>query len=154
MTIFFRVLATFEDAEIVREIRNEARQWMGSQELLSRADQLRWFDRISQLSPRDFYCGLADEPPSGYGTVERRSDGRLWITLAVRETARGRGTGTRIYAEMTSRAREPIYAGIRRDNTASMRAAEKAGYRLVIGICPPDISEAETAQWIVLSSPP
>jgi GNAT superfamily N-acetyltransferase len=150
----FRALETFEDAEIVREIRNEARQWMGSQEFLDRADQLRWFDRISQLSPRDFYCYLAGDPPCGYGTVERRSDGRLWITLAVRETERGRGTGTRIYADLARLTSEPIYAGIRSSNEASVRAAEKACYRRVTGIGPPDISGDEAAQWIVLSSPP
>lgn len=150
----FRSLVTFADAEIVREIRNEGRQWMGSQELLSQADQLRWFERISQLSPRDFYCCLADEPPSGYGMVERRSDGLLWITLAVRETTRGCGTGTRIYAEMAHRASERIYAGVRSNNVPSVRAAEKAGYQHVTGIYPPDISADETARWIVLSSPP
>jgi GNAT superfamily N-acetyltransferase len=150
----FRELTTFEDAEVVREIRNEARQWMGSQELLGRVDQLRWFNRVSRLSPRDFYCYLTGDPPSGYGTVERRSDDRLWITLAVRETARGRGTGARIYTEMASRASEPIYAGIRISNASSRRAAEKAGYRLVTGICPPGLSGDESARWIVLSSPP
>lgn len=152
MIMPFRPLATFEDAEVVREIRNEGRQWMGSQALLSRSDQQRWFDRVSCLPARDFCCCLVGDPPSGYGMIERRSDGRLWITLAVRETARGRGLGTQIYADMVHCAREPIFAGIRRDNAASLRSAEKAGYRLVVGIDPPGISADETAQWVVLSS--
>jgi GNAT superfamily N-acetyltransferase len=152
LTLPFRDLVTFEDAEVVREIRNEGRQWMGSQTLLSREDQLLWFVRISQLSADDFDCCLAGDPPIGYGTVERRSDGRLWITLAVRATERGRGTGTQIYAEMARRASEPIYAGIRTTNAPSLRAAEQADYRRIPGICPPGISEDEAAQWVVLSS--
>lgn len=153
-SVTFRALATFEDAEVVREIRNEGRSWMGSQELLSRADQLRWFDRVTRLSPIDFFCYLAGEPPIGYGTVERRSDDRLWITLAVRETARGRGVGTRIYAELAGLTSERIYAGIRRDNDASLRAAERAHYQRVTEISPPNVSADEVPRWVVLSSPP
>lgn len=154
VTVTFRALTTFEDAEVVREIRNEGRQWMGCQELLDRDEQRRWFDRISHLCPLDFFCYLAGEPPIGYGMVERRDDDRLWITLAVRETARGHGVGTRIYAELAGLTSERIYAGIRHDNAASLRAAERAHYQIVTEIFPPNVSADEVPRWVVLSSPP
>jgi len=53
----------------------------------------------------------------------RREHGVNWITLGVTEKARGTGLGTMIYRTFLG-----TYARIRRDNAASIRAAEKAGY--------------------------
>ena len=53
----------------------------------------------------------------------RREHGVNWITLGITESARGTGLGTLIYHTFRG-----SYAKIRKDNAASIRAAEKAGY--------------------------
>jgi len=61
----------------------------------------------------------------GFVLITRRQ-GRNWISLGISPKARRQGWGTLLY-----RTFRPCYAEIKADNLASIRSAEKAGYRIV-----------------------
>lgn len=142
-----RLAATPEDAEVVRRIRNAGRTWFGDDHEITRDEQRRWW--ATHARSEGFVCVLVGEPPVGYGMLQRRGDGRRWVALAVDPAERGRGVGTEIYRVLLGMADdgEPIYAGIRRDNTPSIAAARRAGYQ------PDDAVRAPVADpdhWLVL----
>lgn len=110
-----RKVTTLADLERVREIRNDCRQWMTRDRRYIDAEQQRkWWEAV----PRDLW--LFDG--AAYALITER-DRRRWISLGVAREHRGKGLGTAIYAHFPG-----VWAEIRRDNAASLRAAEKAGY--------------------------
>lgn len=107
-----------EDVEVLRKLRNHTRRHMTRhKKYITKAQQQKWWD----AEPRRAYL---------YGDVAfayiKREAGRNYITLGVHKKARGQGIGTLIY-----RTFRPCFAEINADNEASIRAAEKAGYRPV-----------------------
>ena len=86
----------------------------GDTKTISKKAQAKWW----AASPRRAW--LFGDDAFAYIKWE---DGRNWITLGITEAARGTGIGTLIYHTL-----RPAWARIRKDNVASMRAAQKAGY--------------------------
>jgi len=129
-----------DDSELqeIRRIRNLGRQWMtdNTQEI-SEEEQRAWWKRMQLVKSEDFllyaYRTAIWGPIVGYGMVMRR-EGLLHISLAVSPEYRGRGYGSAIYSDMFNCASiddESVYAVILKSNTASIKAAEKAGFRFV-----------------------
>lgn len=156
MTTIWRHATTSEDAELVRKLRNQGRSWFHQDHYINEENQAMWWHRMMGLPPQDFVCLvpaiIRPGMPVGYGMLARRGDGRLWVSLAVDTASHGQGMGAEIYKllarQMTT---EPVYAAIRRDNLASRRAAEKAGYiedRTVTAPNVPDVGVA--ADWPVM----
>lgn len=102
--------------ERLRQLRNECRKFMtGSTKTITKKQQAAWW----AAEPRRAYL-FGDV---GFALI-RREHGVNWITLGLTEKARGTGLGTMIYYSFPG-----SYAKIRLDNLASIRAAQKAGYR-------------------------
>jgi GNAT superfamily N-acetyltransferase len=136
---------SLEDAEIVRQLRNAGRDWFGDAHAITSDEQRAWWEAHKD----EIRCILVGDPPVGYGMLVRRED-RFWVSLAVSPEARGLGWGRKIYEVLAQIAGdEPIYAGIRRDNVASRRAAEHAGFTPV-AVDPPGVELACREDWIVL----
>lgn len=113
-----------EDVESLRRLRNECREFMtGSTKAITKAQQAKWWAAEARLA----YLLVDGDEPLGFVYL-RREDGVPWITLGLTKKARGKGLGSLLYWTFSGNA-----ARIRRDNFASLRAAEKAGYRETIG---------------------
>ena len=107
-----------QSIERLRQLRNEGRKSMTvDTKAVSKKAQAAWWAE----APRRAW--LFGDVAFGY---IRWEDGRNWITLGVTKKARGDGLGTLIYHTL-----KPCWAKIRSDNTASIRAAQKAGYQKV-----------------------
>ena len=110
--------------ETLRRLRNEARHQMtGTTKTISKKAQAEWW----AAAPRRAWLFVRDGEAVGFGYV-RREDGVNWITLGVTKAERGKGIGALIY-----RTLGPVYAKIRADNEASVRAAAKGGLIPVYG---------------------
>jgi GNAT superfamily N-acetyltransferase len=151
MTIGWRHAKTFEEAEVVRTLRNAGRTWFHSSQHISTEQQRRWWAEMVVLPPGEFACLLVGDPIAGYGMLRRR-EGRFWVSLAVDPSMQGLGVGADIYRLLARQApaRAPVYAAIRQDNRASLRAAQKAGYAAA-AVNAPDVVEVQ--EWIVLRGP-
>lgn len=146
--------AVDSDVEAIRVLRNAGRAWFGDKHEVGVDEQARWWARVSFLTPREFYCLVLEVRGQvvGYGYWHRRSDGRAWVSLAVAEAMRGRGAGRRIYRLLAAARDGHLFAGIRKDNQASARACEHAGYVEVFGISPPGVAEAERGDWRIYAA--
>lgn len=111
--------------DAVRKIRNAGRQWMTEHiDELSANEQIVWFSE----APRCLWVWEDEDEIVGYAYISQRGDDhQLWISLAVHPDHQGKGIGTRIYRHFVPL----VYAEIWRHNTASRKAAEKAGYRVL-----------------------
>lgn len=121
------LISTPGDLEALRRLRNECRAFMtGHTDEIGREQQAAWW---ASLRPEDWRIWLywAGRRPVAFGLL-RRQHGRWWATLGVTEAERGRGIGTSIYADLIRWADGPVWIAVRRDNPASRRAAEKAGF--------------------------
>lgn len=121
--------------EEIRRIRNVGRQWMteNSNEITAE-QQVEWWSSMSQMPKKDFrfFIFVIDGGPIlGYGMLSRRQNNILHISLAVAPEEQGKGHGTYIYDTVASKADEPVNAVILKNNIASIKAAEKAGFRFV-----------------------
>ncbi len=99
--------------------------------------QREWWERSSKLPRNDFdlavywpLSGRLDTEVVGYGMLTRR-DGLLYVSLAVDPEYRGRGYGSDIYSATFNGVNESVYAAIYENNIASIKAAEKAGFKFL-----------------------
>jgi len=131
-----------DDFEAIRLIRNDGRQWMEDTDEITPEQQ----EAFRNTHPRVLVYKVGGVIV-GYGMVTRRPDGCLYVSLAVRSDYQGRGVGTHIYWDQRKRwTAEPVYARIRANNVASIRAATTAGY-----VHEPEMSDE---YWVVLRGDP
>ena len=151
MTVVWRYARSIEDVEALRLLRNAGREWFGDPREISSGDQIAWWE----ANKENVRCVLVGEPPIGYGMISHR-EGRLWISLGVDRVARGQGWGRKIYeliGQLVSSDETPIFAAIRADNIASIRAATHAGYSHVEDVPPPGVALEDQRNWIVFRYP-
>lgn len=118
-------VTTVEDAQIVREIRNEVRQYMTRDiREITETEQAEWFNRQTGL----LYLYYDNGIPVGFGYL-RDIDDNSWGTLAVVPEYQNRGYGTLIYKHLISLTSK-LYIEIMADNVSSMRAAINAGFNI------------------------
>jgi RimJ/RimL family protein N-acetyltransferase len=125
------IVTTPEQAEELRRLRNECRQFMTRDTAEITAEQQREF-LAGPLADGTAWAYLL-RPARGsdavaYGLL--RDDGdHLWLSCGVTGTARGRGLGTLIVQFVTAAAgRGPVRLEVWQGNEAARRVYEKAGY--------------------------
>lgn len=126
-----RVPTTDADAEALRQIRNECREFMTGDPRPVSAEAQRGF--LVRAYEQGWRVWLFDDPagvPVGFGLI-RPVGGRWWATLGLLPDWRGRGHGTAIYRHLIARCPGDLYIDVLLTNAASARAAERAGFRLV-----------------------
>ena len=127
--ISYSPVVSLEDAEIMRQIRNSGREWMFDKSLITPEQQRKWWENRDpdKLKAWIIYLPESDNP-IGFGMLTNR-DGFWFVTLVVLSQHRNQGFGTLIYQMLVQLAPPGwIWAAIREDNLASIRAAEKAGW--------------------------
>lgn len=127
----FKSVSTLDDVMQLRQLRNECREFMTQNtEEISEGAQLMWWQNVA--GNQDWRVWLVYVPgweeAVGFALL-RRSGARWYATLGLRQWLRGQGYGTLIYQMLRAESPEDVWAAIKQENTASVRAAEKAGYK-------------------------
>ena len=128
--------ATDADEGLLLEWRNEpeTRRQSLQQAPVSPEQHARWFrDRLARPSECRIYIAEIEGAPVGQARVDLMGEGRGEISVAVAVASRGRGLGRALIAKATEAAAADLGAGsvvavVRRENAASLRAFEAAGY--------------------------
>lgn len=127
ITLTPRTAVTLADAEALRKIRNACALWMtGYPHQVSAAQQRDWWAsaqrRQSAIWLFDDFEGVA----AGFGLLRMRT--RWEATLGLLPDWRGQGHGTAIYRHLIAHCPGDLYIDVLVNNTASARAAQKAGF--------------------------
>jgi ribosomal protein S18 acetylase RimI-like enzyme len=133
--ITFTEIDSLDRAQELRMLRNECAEWMTkdtSQITPSRQEQF-YRDKIATGKIGGF---LACEygKPVAYGLLVWDDEGRPWSSTGVSASRRGEGLGRVITVENVKRAHGhgvPIWAEVRRDNTAQQKICHSIGYQVV-----------------------
>lgn len=126
----WKTVGTDADVEALRQLRNAGREWLRDTREISEREQRSWW--LTRDAARLRACLITNDAGDviGAGVLSLRAD-RWWITVLVAPERRGRGVGTFIYRLLACAPPGPVWAEIRKDNTASVRAATAAGYQLI-----------------------
>lgn len=124
-------LATAKDLTFILEIRNlpEVTQVSNRQRALA-------MEELPSLDDPSYVAWIVTEGGKDYGYVTaHKENGRATISIALSETARGRGLGTQSIQDVCSllfinHGICEVLAEIYKGNSASERAFEKAGFVL------------------------
>jgi ribosomal protein S18 acetylase RimI-like enzyme len=128
-----RPVASDDDVEELRRIRNQCAEFMTRDpRLISAEEQRRWW-----ADPRRPYeCFLfyaAEEPagaPVGYGLVNT-TDGKSWLSGGLRPERRGQGLGRFLFGELVRRSSGVPHLEVRRDNPRALRLYSRLGFQPV-----------------------
>lgn len=121
----------YSDALIVRNIRNECRDYMtNDSKYITVKAQTQWWKEIKADPTWQVYLFIDDGKEVGYGIVRYR-EGRHWVTGGLIESARGRGLGRILFARLTEIAAKDFHAylEVRKDNTRAINLYRSLGYR-------------------------
>jgi ribosomal protein S18 acetylase RimI-like enzyme len=122
---------TIEQAQQMRVLRNECRDWMtGSTEKITKEQQETFFLRIKSGEVIAMLLCKDDEPVA-YGLLRPGLSGELWMSCGVSSRYRGQGFGTAIVTAITATANDRVLLDVWHDNTPAVRTYEKVGYRLI-----------------------
>lgn len=124
--------ATGDDARLLFEWANDPQTRAAS----FNSDPIAWDTHVDwlqrRLNDRDTRIWIGEVDGDPVGQVRFQRDGGEWeISVVVAPDARGNGHAASLIAAGTRELGEPIVARIKPANEASIRAFEKAGYRLV-----------------------
>ena len=128
-----RFLITLQEAQLVRELRNEVRQYMTrSSSFITPEQQEKWFHTFrNDLENQHMHLYYSREGCFlGYCYLKRDENGKLWGSLAVKPEFQGLGYGTYIYKDMIRHYKE-VYIEIFADNNESLSAAQRAGFQIL-----------------------
>lgn len=123
--------AAVSDAELLYAWRNdpETRRQSRTADVVPWDEHIRWLEGVIASPNRLLLVGEDERGP--VGTVRFEVDeGRAEISVTVGPERRGKGHAVPLIRLACSWIRVPIDAFIRRDNVASIRAFERAGFRL------------------------
>ena len=129
--------ATTDDAESLLRWRNDeqTRAWSRDRRPVEAADHVAWLRRVVDDPDRVLFVVDDQAADSPLGTVRfdrRGTDAwEVSITLAPEHRGQGRAGALLTAGEAALRARQParvIHASVHRDNTASVRLFDRAGY--------------------------
>lgn len=138
MSHILREMGSEIDAQIMREFRNECREFMthNTAEIME-AEQVEWY-RETYLPARQkgelfgYIVRREDEEAIGYGLISKR-DGRWWVSGGLSEDARGEGAGYFLFEQMTDMIHEDLrseqaWLDVLNTNEGAKRLYEKLGY--------------------------
>lgn len=120
-------LATIDDAEFLRRIRNdpETRRWSRTEGEISKKAHDDWFRTTTD---RIF---IAETDGVAVGAVRLvRHPHELELGLVVAPEHRGKGYAVKLIELGKAEAWAPVVAYVRSDNTRSVRAFNRAGFKL------------------------
>lgn len=126
-------LITLNEAQLVRELRNEVRQYMTrSSAFITPEQQEIWFHNFRKdLENQHMHLYYQQNGCFiGYCYLKRDESGKLWGSLAVKPEFQGLGYGTYIYKDMIRTYKE-VYIEIFADNNESLNAAQRAGFEIL-----------------------
>lgn len=129
-SLSWRQVQTSDDIETLRALRNAGREWLTHDTReISPEQQAQWW---AARNPDHIlaYLFSVDGHDAGAGVLSQRTAGRWWITVLVHPEYRGQGIGAAIFRMLACAAPGDVYAEIRRDNAASIKAAQRAGYAM------------------------
>jgi GNAT superfamily N-acetyltransferase len=115
------------DFEAIRVIRNAGRHWFEDTRVIEPDEQADF----RRAAPYAIWLYLLGDDVVGWGLVRPGDGGQPYVSLAVAREHRGRGYGTRMFRDLRTRWRAPVWARIRSDNIRSLCAALAAGYVIV-----------------------
>lgn len=123
--------ATMEDAKQLHEWRNDllTRQNSINMDEVPWENHVAWLEKSLASPDRTLLVAEQDERPVGTVRIDRE-DGVLELSWTVAPDARGNGVGQKMVALCADQTEGPLVAHIKRENRASQRIAEAAGFRL------------------------
>lgn len=128
--------AEADDCERMLAWRNDrqTRRWSRSSREVGRDEHVRWLDRTLSDPNTDLWLAECEGRPVGHVRVEPRESKGAEVHVALAPAARGRGLGSALLVQASARAlsdpgTERLYAHVKADNEASLRAFAAAGYR-------------------------
>jgi len=128
-----RFLMTVEDAQLVRELRNQVRDYMtrDSSSISPQAQEM-WFRMFREDIENHFMYMYYDDFGCfvGYCYLKRDETGKMWGSLAVKPEFQGKGYGSFIYRDMIE-TYGTVFIEIYADNEESLRAAQRAGFKML-----------------------
>lgn len=129
MQIEFRK-ATKNDADRLLEWRNDplTRQYSFHTEVVDRETHLRWLDQILQNPYSTLYIIHIDGIPAASLRADRNLEGETELSWTVDPNHRGKGIGKALLIEARSFIKGILTAQIKRENKASIKMAEAAGF--------------------------
>lgn len=129
--IYSREVYDLEEAQIVRMIRNQLKDFMTNHRTHITPEQQReWFVMFPDSNMLELWRDDNDAP-IGY-TLVTLKDGIYYGTLAVLPEFHNQGYGTEMYKHMVSSvAPNKLHIEIFADNTPSLVAALKSGFTIV-----------------------
>lgn len=126
-----RPVTTFGEAQIMRSIRNECRDYMTNDTShISFFRQARWWRKVKDDPNWWLYLLWYNGSPIGYGIVRVKA-GVHWLSGGIIEQSRGHGFGRKLFGDMTDIVTRgsTAYLEVLRSNTRARRLYESLGYR-------------------------
>lgn len=134
--IFFKRVVTEADAETLRLIRNECREYMTRHtNYITEEEQREWFKTAHEKY--ELYIVYAVEHGSiiydvGFGVIHKNKD-YFALTGGLSPSHRGQGYGKKIFQFLMSNCTKtlPIKMELLKTNTAAFKTYEKLGFKVV-----------------------
>jgi len=132
----YRPVASDEDIETMRCIRNLCRQFMTRhRNEITQAEQLRWWQHLDHGQVRCYlfdYEGIA----IGYGLIkmERLSpcgEEIVWLTGGLLPAYRGKGLGEQLFRQLIYLSSRRPWLEVRRENERARKLYEKLGFHVM-----------------------
>lgn len=135
--ITFKSIATVEEAEELRILRNECAEWMTKDTSFISPDKQRVFfwEKLATGLIEGFLA-YDDSESVAYGLLiwDGKVFGRAWSSTGVKASARGKGYGKAVTVENVRRAHAhhvPMWAEVRQDNAGQQKICRSIGYYVV-----------------------
>ena len=129
MIVTFERVTTWPQAQALRRLRNECRQFMTRDTAEITSEQQGRFYEDAILSGKvTAVLARRDGLPAAYGLLWP-GPGELWLSCGVAEGTRGKGLGLAVVRYVTGLAGgKPVRLEVWQDNDAARRVYEKAGF--------------------------
>jgi hypothetical protein len=128
-----RPVTSFGDAQIMRGIRNECRDYMTNDtSYISFLRQSRWWMQVRNDPDWSLYLLWYNGSPIGYGIIRTKNHMR-WVTGGIIRQSRGYGFGRDLFSFLTLRATEgkPAFLEVLRTNVRAFSLYKSLGYHVI-----------------------
>lgn len=138
MSIVLKEVSNLFEAEELRKIRNECKDFMTrSTEYISEEQQASWFEKLDKENNK-VYILYASEMgvirySIGFGYIRYEDDAAL-ITLGLQQSSRGKGLGKTLFKMLLNIAKEkliPVRLEVLKTNIKAFSIYNEAGFRVV-----------------------
>jgi RimJ/RimL family protein N-acetyltransferase len=117
-------------AIILMFIRNDCRTFLThDQSKLTISKQIKWFNEIYPNHPGSAYLFWNGIIPIGYGFIQKKEDGKNWISGGVIKMFRGKHFGSQLFKMLIGQMNSELWLDVFKTNTAALRIYRKLGFR-------------------------